>query len=79
MSHPSCVSSIWKGANVNDLKTLCEFNYMHNIKLDSQIIDAGVAILISGLDTPWHLDCKDRRTHKVYNGPSYAVIKKREI
>jgi hypothetical protein len=52
---------------------------MHKIKPGPQIIDAGTTILISGLDIPWHLDCRDRRTHKVYNGPSYAVINKIDI
>jgi hypothetical protein len=76
INHPSCLSSIWTGARV---ETLCEFDYMHKIKPDPQIIDTGTAILLSGLDTLWHLDCRDRRTHEVYNGPSYAVIKNIDI
>ena len=52
---------------------------IRRLKPEPQEIDASKAVFISGLDTTWTLDCPDKCTHTVYNGPSYTIVIKKDI
>ena len=75
-SKSSCLMSIFQNADINIIKQLCSFKYIHELKVPPAILSDGYYLVLAGIGLPWYLDCENDNLPLRMKGHKFGIVER---